>query len=159
MREFFKNKVATPIFNLLKQGISPEKLALSLSAGVVICCFPILGTTSFLCFVFAAIFRLNHVAIQITNYVCYPLQFIFLIPLLQLGNLLFGIESMNLDIGEMTSFFQADAVGFLKTYGLVALRGCVAWLVTAPFVGILCYFGFLYLLKRIPKKSIKSSSY
>ena len=65
---FFQRRVARPIVELLRQGVTPEKMALSLALGVAMGVFPLLGTTTALCALVALIWRLNLPAIQIVNY-------------------------------------------------------------------------------------------
>ena len=84
MKEFFKKKLFDPIMNLLMQGVTPEKIALSIAFGAVLGVFPILGSTVLLCTGATFIFRLNFVAIQIANYFIYPLQLILFIPFFQI---------------------------------------------------------------------------
>ena len=77
MKAFFKSKVLDPIINLLLQGVTPEKIALSVACGAVLGVFPILGSTVILCTAATFLFRLNFVAIQISNYLIYPLQLFY----------------------------------------------------------------------------------
>jgi hypothetical protein len=52
-RGFFHRRVVAPIVALLTQGITPEKIALSLAFGIVLGIFPVLGSTTVLCAVAA----------------------------------------------------------------------------------------------------------
>lgn len=45
IRRKFHNKIGKPVLNLLKQGISPEKLSLSIAFGAVIGILPVLAGT------------------------------------------------------------------------------------------------------------------
>lgn len=152
MKKFFQKSILNPIVDLLKQGLTPEKLAMSLSAGIVISCFPVLGSTTILCAIFAHVFKLNHVGIQLANYVCYPLQFLLLIPFFILGNKIFGYDQMVFSIDDMLTHFQIDPLGFFETYIGLALRACVAWAVTAPFVGFLIYYPLKILLLKFSRR-------
>jgi uncharacterized protein (DUF2062 family) len=42
-------RIVDPIVTLLKQGITPESIALSLACGTIIGVFPVFGTTIVLC--------------------------------------------------------------------------------------------------------------
>ena len=152
MKKFVQKSILNPILDLLKQGLTPKKLALSLSSGIVICCFPILGTTTVLCAIFAHIFKLNHVAIQLANYIGYPLQFIMLIPFFILGNAIFGYDKMVFNLDDMFIHFQIDPIGFFETYIGLALRACVAWAITAPVVGFIIYYPLKLAMEKLAKK-------
>ena len=73
----FKEKITLPLINLLKQGLSPSKLALVIALGMTLSVFPLLGTTTLLCTLVALFLHLNLPAIQVANYMAFPLQIIF----------------------------------------------------------------------------------
>ena len=75
---FYKNLVK-PVMALIKGGISPEKISLGMTCGIVLGIFPVLGTTTILCGLVAIIFRLNLPATQLANYLVYPLQIMLII--------------------------------------------------------------------------------
>ena len=70
-RGFLYRRVVDPILGLMRQGLTTEKVALSLAFGIVLGVFPILGSTTILCAVAALIFRLT--TIQLVNYLLYPI--------------------------------------------------------------------------------------
>ena len=47
------------LYNALRQGLTPHKLAMTCALGVVVGIFPVFGTTTILCFAVAIAFRLN----------------------------------------------------------------------------------------------------
>jgi uncharacterized protein (DUF2062 family) len=55
-RGFFHRRIVAPILALLTQGITPEKIALSLALGIVLGVFPVLGSTTVLCAAAALLF-------------------------------------------------------------------------------------------------------
>ena len=61
-----------PILELLRQGVTPEKIALSLAFGLGLGIFPVLGVSTILCTVAAIVLRLNLPAIQLVNYLAAP---------------------------------------------------------------------------------------
>ncbi len=87
---FLRRRIARPIVELLRQGVTPEKMALSLALGVALGVFPVLGTTTALCALAALILRLNLPAIQIINYFVYPLQIVLILPFFRADEKLFG---------------------------------------------------------------------
>ena len=77
------------ILDLLRQGITPEKIALSIAFGIVLGVFPALGWTALLCLVASAGLRLNLPAMQLVNFLVYPLQLLLLVPFIRAGEVLF----------------------------------------------------------------------
>src|SRR5258706_253132 len=89
---FWQRRVVIPILNQLKQGITPEKIALTIALGALLSVFPILGATTLLCSLAAFALRLNQPIIQVINYLAYPLQIALLIPFYRAGERLLGLR-------------------------------------------------------------------
>ena len=49
VKSFWQRRVVALIVTQLKQGTTPEKIALTIALGVTLGVFPILGATTFLC--------------------------------------------------------------------------------------------------------------
>jgi uncharacterized protein (DUF2062 family) len=71
---FLYRKLVRPLVDLLRQGVSPEKIALSVALGVTLGVFPLLGSTTALCALAAFTMQLNLAAIQLVNYFVYPFR-------------------------------------------------------------------------------------
>jgi uncharacterized protein (DUF2062 family) len=150
-RSFFQRKIIDPIVKLLRQGISPEKIALGMAVGVVIGIFPVIGSTTLLCTIAALLLRLNLPAIQLVNYLVYPLQIALLIPFFQFGAWLFGVDPLPLSAAQLMSMFKTDLWDTIRQLWDTTLRAIAAWsLICLPTVA-----GLYYLLKPLLKK-IKS---
>ena len=87
---FWRRRVVDPLVDLLAQGLTPERLALSLAAGLVLGLFPIVGVTTLLCVAAGFAFRLNHLALQLANHLAYPLQLPLVLAFVRLGERLVG---------------------------------------------------------------------
>jgi uncharacterized protein (DUF2062 family) len=111
----------------LREGVSVEKLALSIAIGFVLGICPLLGIPTVLCGIAAVALRLNFPALQLVNYLVYPLQIILLWPFARLGRLLFGAAS-----------------GFWAT----ALHTTVAWGCFALPAGFVAYMLMRRLLRH-----------
>ncbi|MBA4284068.1 MAG: DUF2062 domain-containing protein [Xanthomonadaceae bacterium] len=149
---WWRRRIVAPILAQLRQGITPERIALTAALGAVIAVFPILGSTTLLCGLAAWALRLNQPVIQLVNYLCYPLQFALLLPLYRAGEW-FGAPHVSLSIPEMLARFEAGPLEFVAEFGLVALGGVAAWLVVAPFAILL-----LYLALRPPLRLLAARS-
>ena len=152
-RGFFQIKIIDPIVKLLRQGISPEKIALGMAVGVVIGIFPVIGSTTLLCTIAALILRLNLPAVQLVNYLVYPLQIALLIPFFQFGAWLFGVDSLPLSASQLISMFQTDLWDTIRQLWDTTLRAIVAWgLICLPTVAAL-YYLLRPLLKKVKPHS------
>jgi uncharacterized protein (DUF2062 family) len=94
----------------LKQGIEPSRLSLALTSGAVIGVFPVLGIATVTCTGIAALYRLNLPAIQLANYLVFPMQVILFFPFLYMGEVLTG---NSLDDISKTKLLETFDLGFL----------------------------------------------
>jgi hypothetical protein len=147
IKEFLYKKTVEPLAALIKQGISPEKISLGMASGIVLGVFPVLGSTTILCGLAALIFRLNLPAIQLVNYLVYPLQLMLLIPFFQLGDLIFQVEPLPLSAQELMALLRADLWGTIRTFWNTTLRAIVAWLLVSLPTFLILHFTLVRLIK------------
>ena len=148
---FWKRRVVAPVLAQLKQGVTPERLALTVALGFALGIFPILGSTTLLCAVGAYALRLNQPVIQLVNYFAYPLQLALIIPLYRAGETLFGRAHIPLSVPLIFERFRADFWKFLADFGIIAVQGIVVWCLLAPFAIAALYFTARPLLRRLAK--------
>jgi uncharacterized protein (DUF2062 family) len=133
----FKNK----FIQIFTYGLTPFQLALTISFGLTLGLFPFIGLTSVLCFIFAFIFRLNIIVIQLVNWLVAPLQLIMLVPFYQLGNYfsinLFKSEVIKL---EIELFAQNAFLQKLLTLINSQILAILGWLVICIPIGLVVYF-------------------
>lgn len=149
LRQFYRKMIITPILGLLRQGISPEKIAMSMSTGIVMGLFPIVGITSLLCIVTALFFRLNQALTQLFNWLVYPLQIVLIIPFFRLGSSLFHTEPIMVTVRHVIDSYRADFWGTIHSLWEITLHAAVAWLVTCIPLGIVLYLIFKPLLRKM----------
>lgn len=147
-RGLIRRRVIDPIAALLKQGISPRQLALSLAIGAAIGVFPILGTTTVICAAVALGFRLNLVAIQVANYVVYPLQLLLMIPFVRIGERLFGATPLPLSLDQIAAVFRAGVWHALTTLSTSLGHAVVGWAITAPLAAVLLFAALQPVMTR-----------
>ena len=123
----------------LQQGISPQKIALTITLGICISAFPIVGTTSVMCFFLGVWLRLNQPIIQIVNGVCTPLHFPVILGLIRFGNYIFGHPHTRINIRYMNQLFWDEPAVFFERFGVIAMHAAVAWLIIAPLWSIAIY--------------------
>lgn len=148
IKAWLHTRIVKPIFNLLKQGISPEKLSLSMALGAVIGTFPVLGSTTLICTAVAIVLRLNLPAIQLANYLVYPLQIILIIPFISLGAILFQVEPPPLSVQELSALFQENFWGTIASFFDTILHAIIAWLLVFTPVFPIVYYGLVPIFKR-----------
>jgi uncharacterized protein (DUF2062 family) len=101
MLRFVQRRVVKPLLDLLRMGATPERLAWSIAAGVLIGINPVLGSTTVLAIAVASVFRLNYVASQVGNHLVYPLELLLFPVWIKVGSLLFGTPGLKLGRREL----------------------------------------------------------
>ena len=152
---FFRRRIARPIAELLRQGVTPEKMALSLALGMALGVFPVLGTTTALCALVAFLWRLNLPAIQIVNYFVYPLQIVLLIPFFRTGEKLFTAQHLPLSVPLIVAAVHASFWGATRFLWTTIWHAAVAWCLIAPLFVSLAYAILVPLLRRTARMTSK----
>jgi len=144
-------KAVAFIRDLLRQGLSPQKIALCLALGVAISTVPIsFGLGTALCTAAAIVFRLNLPAIQAANWASAPLQVLLFIPYMRAGEFLTRAKPLPLSIAQITGMFRANFWGSLARLWSSILRATLGWAVIAPLAVLLLYAVLVPLLRLIP---------
>ena len=141
LKNRLNRRILEPLLALLRDGLSPRRLALCVAIAIVVGNIPILGVSTILCALIALIFRLNLPAIQLVQAAMAPTQLLLLIPFMRLG------EWMLREPPQIVSIEGAFALLSQGIWQAVVLlreaifHAAFAWSVTAP----LC----IYLLQRL----------
>ena len=147
---WLRSKIVEPLKAQLTQGISPSRLAAALALGAVLGVFPVLGTTTLLSALAAATLRLNQPAIQVANYVAYPLQLALYLPFFRAGAALFGGPQVTFTLSQVQAELAADVSGTVVRYAAANLRAAGAWALFAPLAGAVLFLALRALLARLP---------
>jgi uncharacterized protein (DUF2062 family) len=134
MRRFWSQRVVQPILAVLRQDLTPGGVALSLAVGVAVGLFPVIGATTFLGLVAGAALRLNLPALQLANWLAYPLQLAMILPLVRLGEWLAGASPVSFSVAQVVTSASTDPLETLGRFGMTGLHGILGWMVVAPLV-------------------------
>lgn len=141
MRAFFRKRIVDPIVALLKQGITPERIALSLACGTIIGIFPVFGTTTFLCTAAALALRLNLVAVHAVHFLMTPVQLLLIIPFARVGEMLMHAPKQPLSIAAGKALLSHGAFHAVTLLWTAIVHAVIGWLALGPLA--------LYLLYRL----------
>jgi len=155
---FLRLRIARPIMELLRQGVTPEKMALSLVLGVAIGVFPALGTTTALCALVAFVWRLNLPAIQIVNYFVYPVQLALILPFFRAGEILFGAPHLPLSAPQVVALVRASLWGSIRFLWTTTWHAMIAWCLAAPVFVALAYLLLVPILRRGARQMAKAKA-
>ena len=152
MTALHEHKLLRPFVQLLRQGISPEKIALTIALGIVLGVTPVLGSTLALCTLASVLLRLNLPAIQLVNAAVYPLQFLLLIPFYRLGACLFHADATAISLSGVMALIKTGVLNAIQTLWVITLHALVAWTLIGAVTGVILYLALVPVLRGIWRK-------
>lgn len=156
IKSFLGNKYVEPIKKLLVQGTSPSALSIGISGALVIGTFPVIGSTTILCSLFALALRLNIPLVQFINYSVFPLQLMLLIPFMKLGEKIFGLEKLNYNLTEIMRLINNSPLDAITLLWNVTLQAIGAWFIIAPVAALFIHLLLHRTIKKIRYNYLKT---
>ena len=147
--DWLSRKVREPLVRELRQGATPEGLASSVATGAALGILPFLGLTTLACLAAGKLLRQNHAALQVANYLVYPLQLALLVPFVRLGERLTGAAPLPIEPSVIIARFSESPSAFLAEFGIAGLHGLLGWALLAPAAGWLLRAALLPVFRRI----------
>jgi uncharacterized protein (DUF2062 family) len=157
-RSIWQRWIVDPLVRQLAQGITPAKISLSISLGSALALFPILGTTTTLCFLAGVALRLNQAVIQGVNALCTFAYFPLMVAFIRLGERISGGARTTVDIPAMITLVRQHPAQFFRDFGATALHAILGWAVVAPFWIPLVYLALLPVLRAMARKRQEAAS-
>lgn len=139
---------------LLKQGITPKQLALSITIAAVVSLFPVFGISTIVLTALAIRFKLNLPIMIVLSYVIEPIKAVLFIPFINIGETLFGTAHTLLTFDAIKASYNLSFFNTLKSLSYELLCGFAGWSVAVLPAAILFYF----LLKVIIEVFVKVSN-
>ena len=151
MKNWLLQRLWAPLLGFLRQGMSPERLALCLAIGIVVGNMPILGVATILCTLIALVWRLNLPAIQLVQWLMTPTQPLLIIPYVRLGEWLAGAPPQPLSIkAGMALLTQGLGTAVHELWDAILHAG-LAFLVVAPPAIYLLYRALTPWLRHVAR--------
>jgi uncharacterized protein (DUF2062 family) len=145
LKSWLYRRLVYPLVALLRQGISPRRLALCVAIAIVVGNIPVLGVSTILCTFIALIFRLNLPAIQLVQAAMAPTQVLLLIPFVRLGERMLRVPSEALSINAALALVSSGVWHAIVVLRAAIFHALFAWALLAP----LCIYLFYRLLTPV----------
>jgi uncharacterized protein (DUF2062 family) len=153
--ETFKNKILVPFRLLPAEGLSADKLALSITIGIIAGMFPVIGATTVLSLLLTMFFRQNLLVVQSVQWVMALAQILLIIPFMQLGAFILNAQTITISIEQINTAFQPGIISGLKTVGIFHLYAILTWTILSIPAGAISYFAFRAVFqKRYPNNPV-----
>ncbi|MDO7851508.1 DUF2062 domain-containing protein [Hymenobacter convexus] len=154
-RSWLRRRLLDPLLDLLKAGLTPSQLALTVALGAAVGVVPLLGVTTVLSAAVALRLRLNVAAMQLVTHLMTFFQLALLIPLLRAGARLLGqgaqVEHLTLPaLRQLIEHEGWQAIG--KLLWRAELGALLLWAVACvPLVAVI-YFVLRVVFRRVLAK-------
>lgn len=149
---FLQRRLLAPLRAQLTQGVTPDRLALTVAIGTACSLLPFLGFTSLLNLGVGLALRLNQPILQILNQLLGPLQLVLILAYVRAGEFIWRAAPMPLSVPTLVSSFRADPWAFLSRFGLTGVHAATAWLLSVPLIVATLYFSLRPAFRRFAKK-------
>lgn len=154
---WLRRRILEPLLALLRQGISPSRLALCVAIGVVVGNIPILGVSTLLCTAIALVFRLNLPAIQLVQAAMAPTQILLIIPFVRLGEWILRLPPQPLSIKEGLALLAQGAGHAIVVLWDAILHAGLAWILVAPVAVFLLYKLLTPVFSRAAAQTVRNN--
>jgi uncharacterized protein (DUF2062 family) len=151
-RTWVQRRLLDPFMSLLKAGLSPSGLALTVGLGVAFGLAPTFGITTIVSTAVALRLRLNVAAIQLVCHLLSPVQLILLLPFLRWGATILGHGEQVADL----TFEQLKKMTSEEGWGSVLhllwraeLGALMLWALAAVPVVAALYVGLKPLFRKV----------
>ena len=146
---FWRRRIVHPVVALLKQGVTPEKIALGMALGMTIGVAPMIGSTTMFCVIAAFVLRLNPAAIQLVNYLMSPLQLALLIPFIRAGEWLFGEAHSQITLEQIRHLIATNLWNAIVTLWTATIHAMAVWMCAGVLLVFPLYWILLGPLRRL----------
>lgn len=126
--EWTRKTIVGPLLRLLRNGATPERLAWSLAAGVMIGVNPLFGSSTVVMILLAWMLRLNQPASQIGVHTVYPLQILLFLPFVHAGSRAFGTEDLPMGRREIFALLRSHPLTLIRSLWTWEWHALIIWL-------------------------------
>jgi uncharacterized protein (DUF2062 family) len=149
---FWQRRLLGPIRALLLQGMTPERITLTLAVGTACSLLPFLGFTSLLNLAVGLWLRLNQPVMQTLNQLLGPLQLGLILVYVRLGEKIWGAPPMLLSVSTLVRSFRESPAAFLERFGWTGVHAATAWALSVPFIVSGVYLALRPLVRRLARR-------
>jgi len=152
-RTFWQRRISDPIVQLLTQGVTPDKMALTLAVGTGLSMFPFLGFTSLLNLGVGLWLRLNQPILQTLNQLLGPVHLVMILIYVRIGETLWSAKRMPFSVTALIDSLEHEPFRvFLQRFGWAGIHAFTAWVITLPLIILPLLFILRPLLRNVAQQ-------
>ena len=146
--ETFTKKILIPFRLIPEAGLSADKLALSITIGIIAGLFPVIGATTIISLFLTMLFRQNLLVVQSVQWVMALFQVLLIIPFMQIGAFILSQQALHINIEQISLAFEPGIISGIKTIGIFHLYAILTWTILSIPTGAISYFVFRAVFLR-----------
>jgi len=155
---WWRRRVVAPVLAQLKQGVTPDRIALTLAVGTACSLLPFLGFTALMNLGVGLCLRLNQPILQTLNQILGPVQVVLILVYVRIGEKIWGAPEMPLSIGQLIASFKDDPGGFFVRFGWTGVHAATAWGISVPVMVAAIYFPLRVVMRRVAVRGVAKKS-
>lgn len=158
---WLRRRLIDPFLDLLRTGLSPGELALTVALGVAFGLVPTFGITTLVSVSVALRLRLNLAAMQLAAHLMSVFQLLLLVPLLRAGAHIMGEGHQVAHLTLRSLRLLIDEQGWGAAGRLLwraQLGALLLWLLAAVPLVLGMYFGLRAVFRRVLSRSAAPSN-
>ncbi len=144
----FTQKVLIPFRLIPEAGLSANKLALSITIGIIAGLFPVIGATTILSLFLTMLFRQNLLVVQSVQWTMALFQILLIIPFMQVGAYILSQQAIHINIEQISLAFKPGIISGIKTIGIFHLYAIFTWVILSIPTGAISYFVFRAIFQK-----------
>ena len=158
--DWLRRVLLDPLVKLLKAGLSPGQLALTVGLGAALGVAPTFGLTTLIATGVALRLRLNVAALQLVCHLLTPVQLLLLLPLLRYGGELLGQGNVldRFTLSQLQHQVRHEPLVILRLLWRDELGALLIWVAAAVPIVALLYFGLRPVFQRVVRKHEESEA-
>lgn len=151
LQGFWQRRVVAPLLAQLTQGVTPDRIALTLGVGLAGGLFPLIGATTVICFLAAVVLKLNQPIIHVFNQLLWPAQVGMIAVYVKLGAWIYGQPAIPFEPAEVKRLFLESQAEFWARFGWLGVHAVTAWACTVPLLVGVTYYLSRPALRRLAR--------
>lgn len=156
---WWRRRLIDPFVDLLRAGLSPERLAFAVALGVAFGLVPTFGITTLVSLAVGLRLRLNVAAMQLAAHLMSAFQLLLLIPLLRAGAWIMGEghKVAHLSIGSLRHFIEHEGWGAAgRLLWRAQVGALLLWAAAAAPLVLMLYVGLRTVFRRVLARQVAS---
>lgn len=153
----WRRRVREPVLRELRLGVTPDRVALAAILGMVSATWPQIATNPIMALLLAWIFRCNKAVTGGISLVFTPLQYVFMIPFLRIGETILGVDHFQTSVPEILTIVVTDPIGSFRILGIPLLHAILGWAAVWGILGPFAFYPVRMLMRGVSARRKKDT--